>query len=627
MRVALLACAMFVLAAAPAAAAPAWLAPGELSQPGRDASNPVVAMDAGGNTVAAWERQSTSGPSHIVQVSTRVTGASFSAPTTLSEAATRPEVAITPGGEAVIAWWHFANPPGVSVLELATRSPGGSFSAPVEITSLPAGVIPGEAQLAISPGGDVLLAWASRDPESVVDPSANFIEASVRPAGGAFSAPQVISPQPVVEKQSAFLGGAAIDDAGEATVTWDYESKENDVIEAASAPPGSPFSPAVQLTPGLAPEEDAIVPDVGVDTGGDLTVVWQLATATTDTVEAATRDGGGFSTPVALSEPGQLAFAPQIAAAPGGAATVVWELSSAPNIILQGVTRPDPGSPFSAPIDISAEEGQASAPNLAANANGETLLTWSGSDGSEQVVLASIRRPGGSFSVPVAISATSPDTMRPAAALDGAGDATVLWPRSNGVNSIIQFAGYDAFAPQLRGLSIPATGTVGTPVAFSVSPFDVWPLGAAVFAFGDGAQGAGDSLTHTYSAAGTYRVGVTATDGAGTPTSSEGSITIAPRSDFSIGKLKLNKKKGTATLKVSVPGPGRLVLSAKGIRKVSKRVAKAGLVTLAIDPQGKAKKRLDRSGKLKLKLSISFTPKGGTTAVHKKSVKLLKKRG
>ena len=55
MQAALLACALFLLAA-PAAWAGAWLPPQDLSAPGRSATNPVVAMADAGATTALWEK-------------------------------------------------------------------------------------------------------------------------------------------------------------------------------------------------------------------------------------------------------------------------------------------------------------------------------------------------------------------------------------------------------------------------------------------------------------------------------------------------------------------------------------------------------------------------------------------
>jgi dipeptidyl aminopeptidase/acylaminoacyl peptidase len=88
-------------------------------------------------------------------------------------------------------------------------------------------------------------------------------------------------------------------------------------------------------------------------------------------------------------------------------------------------------------------------------------------------------------------------------------------------------------------------------------------------------------------------------------------ISSKPGNHFSFGKLKLNKKKGTATLIVNVPGAGSLVLGGKGVKKASVQAKGPGNVTLPVKASGKAKKKLDELGKVKLALKVSFTPGGG----------------
>jgi hypothetical protein len=111
-----------------------------------------------------------------------------------------------------------------------------------------------------------------------------------------------------------------------------------------------------------------------------------------------------------------------------------------------------------------------------------------------------------------------------------------------------------------------------------------------------------------------------------------------PSNAFSFGKLKLNKRKGTALLVVNVPGPGTLSLSGKGVvsqrlqrlRRLlgatDKTVSAAGQVKLTIKAKGKAKRKLNKRGKCKLKLTVTFTPSGGTSATQNKSVTLKKTR-
>lgn len=123
--------------------------------------------------------------------------------------------------------------------------------------------------------------------------------------------------------------------------------------------------------------------------------------------------------------------------------------------------------------------------------------------------------------------------------------------------------------------------------------------------------------------------------GPSTPTSSGSSTSSAtkaapmsiPSNLIKLGKLKLNRKKGTATLAVTVPGPGKLVLSGKGLKKVTKAAKKAGLVSLLVKAVGKAQKSLAKVGKAKLKAKVTFTPTGGTAASKTKSLTLKKKLG
>ena len=109
----------------------------------------------------------------------------------------------------------------------------------------------------------------------------------------------------------------------------------------------------------------------------------------------------------------------------------------------------------------------------------------------------------------------------------------------------------------------------------------------------------------------------------------------APSNAFTFGKVKRNKKKGTATLEVNVPGAGTLDLTGKGVKTQrpaisppyarTKPVAAAGTVKLAVKPTGKKKKKLKRRGKVKVKANVTFTPTGGTAANQTKSIKLKRK--
>lgn len=115
-------------------------------------------------------------------------------------------------------------------------------------------------------------------------------------------------------------------------------------------------------------------------------------------------------------------------------------------------------------------------------------------------------------------------------------------------------------------------------------------------------------------------------------------VATIPSNADTLGKVKLNKHKGTATLAVTVPGPGTLSLTGKNVKPqrstreatASQAVTAAGTVKLRIKPKGKAKKKLNKSGKAKVKVSVTYTPTGdapGSPNTQTKRVKLVKKLG
>jgi hypothetical protein len=98
-------------------------------------------------------------------------------------------------------------------------------------------------------------------------------------------------------------------------------------------------------------------------------------------------------------------------------------------------------------------------------------------------------------------------------------------------------------------------------------------------------------------------------------------------SSFSLAKKAgLNRKRGTATLAVSVGGPGRLTLTAKSVKRQSKAATVAGKVKLLIKPKGQAAKALRKHGKARVKLTVTYTPTGGAPAIATKSVTLRRTR-
>ena len=112
------------------------------------------------------------------------------------------------------------------------------------------------------------------------------------------------------------------------------------------------------------------------------------------------------------------------------------------------------------------------------------------------------------------------------------------------------------------------------------------------------------------------------------------SVAGAPSNAFSFGKVTRNKNKGTATLPVTVPGPGQLVLAGNRIKGArlgrgavaGRAVSGPGVVNLTIRARRDFRKKLKEDGKLVVKAKTTYTPAGGTEQnTQTKRIKLIKR--
>lgn len=120
---------------------------------------------------------------------------------------------------------------------------------------------------------------------------------------------------------------------------------------------------------------------------------------------------------------------------------------------------------------------------------------------------------------------------------------------------------------------------------------------------------------------GTYEVTLTGTAAQGGTASAVGQVKVTkPKIKF--GGVKLNKAKGTATLKVKVPSGGRLTVSGKGVVKAKKTSKKPKTLAITIKAKGAAKSLLAQTGKAKLKVKATFKPSSGIAVSKTKSITL-----
>jgi hypothetical protein len=95
---------------------------------------------------------------------------------------------------------------------------------------------------------------------------------------------------------------------------------------------------------------------------------------------------------------------------------------------------------------------------------------------------------------------------------------------------------------------------------------------------------------------------------------------------FEFGALKRDRRRGTASLAVNVPGPGNLVVRGKQVKRVRVGPQAAGTVRLPIRSRGKARRGLNREGKARVLASVTYTPVNGGPNTRAKRIKLRKRR-
>lgn len=127
------------------------------------------------------------------------------------------------------------------------------------------------------------------------------------------------------------------------------------------------------------------------------------------------------------------------------------------------------------------------------------------------------------------------------------------------------------------------------------------------------------------------------TGGGGGSTGGGGGTATVVSNQFSILRKTISSKTGGATLSVKLPGAGKLDVlgTAKAGKKKIKvghvvlTAGKAGTYSVTLKPSGAAKQLLSKKGSLKVNLTFTFSPTGGTAKSTTSSVtlKLVKKAG
>ena len=341
---------------------------------------PALALDGRGDAVTVWTETRinwvTVEDELLVRAAVRPNGGRWQSPETItrieppaadqsSPGGWEPTVTIDADGEAIAVW---DTPSGVHA---AIRPAGGRWLVQ---PSFPQAAVPGaeEPQVASDAAGDAIAVW----PREVAENSAALghsrgIEAALRPGGGAFAEPQVISGD-----ENAWHPRVALDARGDAIVTWEDYRARGCAVMAAFRPALGAWSAPTRLS-GV---DDSCGGDdrVAVGEGGRAIVAWQAGGRSMAYIEAATHtDSGKWSPRRVLAKAPFIPalFPPQVAVDTRGDAGVVWP---EPILDIGGEalwgTFQRPGQRWQRPRRIpGSREGPAA---IAIDSRGDALVLW-----------------------------------------------------------------------------------------------------------------------------------------------------------------------------------------------------------------------------------------------------------
>jgi hypothetical protein len=186
--------------------------------------------------------------------------------------------------------------------------------------------------------------------------------------------------------------------------------------------------------------QSAYGPQVAVDGAGDAIAVWARSNGSNDVVQAALKPAGeAWETPATLSEVGEEASETQVAADSAGAAIAVWRRFNGSNYVVQGAVKPA-GEAWGSPATLSEAGQEASEPQVAVDAAGDATVVWRRSNGSNYVVQAAVKLAGDPWETSATLSEAGQDAHAPEVAVDPAGVAIAVWTRFNGSNDVVQAA-------------------------------------------------------------------------------------------------------------------------------------------------------------------------------------------
>ena len=271
---------------------------------------------------------------------------------------------------------------------------------------------------------------------------------------------------------------------------------------SAGAAVGAPFDVSGGGT------QPALFSQVAVDPDGDAVFTWHRRTdGLTWRIQTRARSAAGVLSDIQNLSPATAnALNPQVGVDDSGNAVFVWHQVSGEDSLIKIRARSAAGV-LGATQTLSAPREDAFGPQIGVDADGDAVVTWYRSDGTNQRVQSRGRSASGALGVIQTLSAAGEDVIHPQIAVAPAGHAIITWSRSDGANLRVQSRHRypSGFLDPVRTLSAAGENAINPRVAVDDDgePVFTWARSDGTHARAQGSRG-GRSAVHTLSAAGQH---------------------------------------------------------------------------------------------------------------------------
>lgn len=412
--------------------------------------NTVGCSGAMGNVAAGWVQgliapyafysaASASGSSWTPESGSQVSGS--------SSFVDAPKIAMDSNGNAIAVWVE-GNDQNTAVIRWAAQPYGQSWSTPANL-STGAGAFP---KITIDNQGNALAAWSAFLPDGT-----SHIQTAFKPFGESWAL------------NSSYISGIsmgvlsitlAFSDTGDAYIAWSRtDNAFGTLIETSKLPSGTTTwaTPTIISNPGTAVEAPSIV----VDSGNNVTVIWQSYDGTSETIQAAQLlSGNTWMAPITYPSSGLALSFPSIGIDNRGNIQTAWQAYDGTNYyvqaseILNGQWAPS--------TTISSASNTHPCPKMAVDATGNTTVVWSQFDGSNFFIQSITKPANGFWQTEQTVSSAGLDMGFPVISKDAIGNIFVIWNQFNGTNHVIQAAQGVCLQPPSNFTAVAVLGASGT---------------------------------------------------------------------------------------------------------------------------------------------------------------------